>query len=914
MSIQGQIDRISSNIASAYRIAQREGITLPENRNSDNLPTLINSLINDNAPDFIIDEAERVATRIQSAQATDSLIFPILSDFHVWDESNESGHLATYTSMRYASMGIAELKKHINFDFVGYLGDYSWMNTSYTAEQVMCDITAVKETIRTESTEIWCVGNHDLNYGKDRDRLLTLDEMYSYIGANSDGIKPNENINRCYGYLDFENQKIRVIYLNTCDASDLVVPETGNASSEWVSPTQIQWLADTALNFSSKENASDWGIVIVGHHPLHYPIGCFKSVMTLLEAYKDGLSGTLSCTIRTDTDESGNKTYPQQKVTYDFSTGERAKIICNIHGHAHNYASSKISSTTSSGSTAVAPWLWRFCIPQICSTRNNTGYENFKNNETHAKNYGEFEDDGITPKYWDKETGNAKATSFCVIDINRNKKKVFAYYFGVGKDREFSYDEEYVAQEFNVNVTVDNCTSNSSNPTTITEGETATLLFTANEGYVLPDSVSVTGASYTWDKTTGTLTLSVPTSDVSVIVTAIEVVELPYTNQIPTSTDTDGSVYNGTGYKKDTCLSTSGADSAKTGYVATGFIPIPDISTDYNGGHIILRLKNTEADAGAYTRICFYDSSKTYLGLLYGTNLAEGNQTSANKDTYNKGSDGYLAVIDISDYIWYLKASGKGTTAYIRFCCAGIDSDSVITVNEIIDDVPIVPSYTVTNNLSNVVNSNTISTIAEGETYTATLTASNGYTMDGATVTITMGGTDVTSTVYTSGVVSVANVTGDIIITASAVKMSGYTNLLPLATTSPTDNTIYGEDYNGDGVNDGYKKDIRYSSSAGGLTSGTGYQVTGLIPTSAGDIVRIKNVTSIQFYIYVKNDGSLGAQTPSNCYADGYSQPDSNGVYTFNAPSSATAGWVGVRFSCKGITDNTIITVNEPIE
>jgi len=237
--------------------------------------------------------------------------------------------------------------------------------------------------------------------------------------------------------MDFENQKIRVIYLNTSDASDWAVADGVKAQAEWVSPTQIQWLADTALNFTDKATPSEWGIVIVGHHPLHYALSCFDSVMKLLEAYKDGLSGSLSCTIRTDTAEDGTKTYPQQKVTYDFSATERAEIICNIHGHNHNCGASQISSTIRTGSTEVEPWLWRFCIPNLCANRYNRGAEESAN-EQFKQNYGEFDEDG-NPVYWIKETGTAKATSFCVVNIDRKNKKIYAHIFGAGKDRVIDY-------------------------------------------------------------------------------------------------------------------------------------------------------------------------------------------------------------------------------------------------------------------------------------------------------------------------------------------------------------------------------------------------------------------------------------------------------------------------------------------
>lgn len=71
---------------------------------------------------------------------------------------------------------------------------------------------------------------------------------------------------------------------------------------------------------------------------------------------------------------------------------------------------------------------------------------------------------------------------------------------------------------YNISVVATECTV--SGPSTITEGKTATLTVTATDGYTLPESVVVTGASHTWDKATGTLVLSSPTEAVQVTVTA----------------------------------------------------------------------------------------------------------------------------------------------------------------------------------------------------------------------------------------------------------------------------------------------------------------------------------------------------------------------------------------------------------
>lgn len=74
--------------------------------------------------------------------------------------------------------------------------------------------------------------------------------------------------------------------------------------------------------------------------------------------------------------------------------------------------------------------------------------------------------------------------------------------------------------------------------------------------------------------------------------------------------------------------------------------------------------------------------------------------------------------------------------------------------------------YTITKNFTNVSSNNAANTIAEGEGYTATITANIGYTL--GAVTVTMGGVDITATAASGGVITIEAVTGDLVITASA--------------------------------------------------------------------------------------------------------------------------------------------------
>lgn len=482
------------------------------------LKSNLNELGVNTTPNYIVTEAERVAKAVQSVRTAKTLVFPVMTDFHLKD--GDSAHNASLTSLQYASMGIKQIAKHIDLDFVGLLGDYSYMaSANYTAEQTIKDMVLCKKTLDfTNNKNIWCVGNHDWCYGSGVDRMLTEDELYAYVGANGDGVKPYESIERGYGYLDFDEQKIRVIYMNTQDCKDAIdnggITKDSYNYMEFISPTQLRWFADEALNFNDK--GEGWGVVILSHHPLDYGFNWFKNVLKILEAYKEKRNITIAVS---NLNSSGTPVGTND--TFDFTNMVTGEIVCNIHGHIHNCGSKLVSSSDS-----VTPWLWRFCVPNICANRYNEKWDTV---------WGEVDENGNEVQ-WIKETGTAKATSFNIVSIDRKNKKIYAHIFGAGKDRGFDYangtelnmtGETTETTEYSITTTLTNCTGASGNATTITTNGTATLTFTANSGYELPDTITVSGATYTWNKSTGVLTLSSPTGNVSIVITATEVVTEP---------------------------------------------------------------------------------------------------------------------------------------------------------------------------------------------------------------------------------------------------------------------------------------------------------------------------------------------------------------------------------------------------
>lgn len=91
-----------------------------------------------------------------------------------------------------------------------------------------------------------------------------------------------------------------------------------------------------------------------------------------------------------------------------------------------------------------------------------------------------------------------------------------------------------------------------------------------------------------------------------------------------------------------------------------------------------------------------------------------------------------------------------------------VTGDIIITVTT----VATVKTYSITNNLSNAINSNAATEIEENTSYNATISVSNNeYVID--SVIVTMGGNDITSTSYSNGVINIPNVTGNIVITVT---------------------------------------------------------------------------------------------------------------------------------------------------
>ena len=160
--------------------------------------------------------------------------------------------------------------------------------------------------------------------------------------------------------------------------------------------------------------------------------------------------------------------------------------------------------------------------------------------------------------------------------------------------------------------------------------------------------------------------------------------------------------------------------------------------------------------------------------------------------------------------------------------------------------------YTVTNNLTGATNSNSATSVTEGGSYSGTIAANAGYTLTGATVSITMGGTDITSTAYSNGTISIANVTGNISISVSAVQVV----VASISASYTQSGTVYDTD-----SLDSLKSDLvvtaTYSDSTTATVPSTDYTLSGTLTDGTSTITVSYGGKTATFNVTVTKDTSL---------------------------------------------------------
>ena len=345
-------------------------------------------------PAAVREAASALADKAASRENGRFIRFLASTDAHI-----KNGHAMIEKSTEELSQAQGELLKLIGVDFAADLGDTVWGDPESDPETVLAEAkafnTRLHGALRGE-TLVRAAGNHETD-------VLTSGQLQSFVYSHNkrlqrDPLHPSEG----YGLLDLEGPRVRVILLNTNQ-----VTESGGSG---MSDAQLQWLAETALRMDGR---SDWSVITLGHHPIGY------NNPSLVGACARVIEAFVNRSLLNFTTNGGTR------ISADYRESD-CHYVGHFHGHAHAFSAVNMQKFQNGAYTALP--VWEICIPNACFERNNQ----YLGNGVYTERYS-------TETTYAKSDEDGKRTSFNLVTVCLDKRRIYADNFGAGIDRVIDY-------------------------------------------------------------------------------------------------------------------------------------------------------------------------------------------------------------------------------------------------------------------------------------------------------------------------------------------------------------------------------------------------------------------------------------------------------------------------------------------
>lgn len=337
-------------------------------------------------------------------QTADTFCFGFLTDLHSYYDNSSYPNLT--------SLYMNQVDRDIDLDAVINGGDTVIHGTN-DLEKGIASLTIPLAYIDNKQKMLVAKGNHDAN-GHSASGVTQQEVSWTLMESMFFSVAQRHLLNDSsvhfgngvYFYKDYDAQKVRVIVVNSCDAGEEINGSYMAVDSLRVCgirQTQLEWLANTALDFSNKTDASQWHTIVISHIAFEnvehsYPtVQNEQLIHNLLVAFKNGQNFSGSYT---DTNYDG---LFSTSISVDFRTQGAMNLVGVFSGH--NHADKMV----------------------------NTGYEQ-------VTTMSGYVDESMAST---EETGRTylgiDEMAFDVVTVNKATKKVTLTRFGCGSDREYTY-------------------------------------------------------------------------------------------------------------------------------------------------------------------------------------------------------------------------------------------------------------------------------------------------------------------------------------------------------------------------------------------------------------------------------------------------------------------------------------------
>lgn len=547
-------------------------------------------------PDYVITEAESVIDRVLSAQGNRTFTFAAITDLHYGNDGYTDG-------IKHACQAMKYIDERIKLDAVAVLGDYTDTYPSRDLTNAIGDFKTINSVLGDLrfATNLRQQGNHDYYEGN-------FPITNRFIQSYSDDVVWGNKIGGYY-YKDFDEYKLRVISVNTTENKEMTI-----------SNAQYNWLGNS-LDLSAKEDATEWHILVLSHHPLDWWADPYVFT-NILDAYKKGTSWS-----------NGN-------ISVNFAGKNKATLVGNVHGHIHNFKTDYLHfGNVNSGNRST---VMRMSTPNACFGRDNQYTQASVGVTT-----------WVEDTTYSKTKNSAKDTAFCIYCVDLDTTTITAVCYGAGYDRSIDYVNGTIEVIHSVTNNLTNVTTNN-NATSISNGQPYTATLTTANGNAFESVVVKMGGVDVTASVYSNGVINIPSVTGNIVITAVEKEQEVIVNIIDT-----------VGVTKDKRLSTSGGSvKDNTGTFVTGFIPLTPAGEVYRTAGA-----NFNTDKNGNVCMVVYNEDKTYMNYNY---------TKASESPISKSwAD---IVVDANGNLTI--TSKSVVNRWIRLCGIGTGEGLLVTKNQ----------------------------------------------------------------------------------------------------------------------------------------------------------------------------------------------------------------------------------------
>jgi len=329
------------------------------------------------------------------------------STFNVGFITDNHHQLSTYSPgslTHYAN--IAALTRMVPINTVIAGGDN--INGYYGKDQKLTETrqatNALYGRVNHETDVFFMLGNHDTGNGQNGNNIpatvVSENQIKSYYLSKLKAFGETRNSDSLYGFKDYDDYKIRVIWLNSFDLP-WTLKSDGTYQYDFLTTSgyrndQLEWLAKSAL----KLNSNEWHVMIFTHCPLPgtFEVAAGQSklnqinsdaLISVINAFQQGKKTTITGT-------SGDLPV---SFDVDFTSQGSGVVIGLFSGHIH-----RDGQMVSNGIN---------CVETSCSL-------------CHTGDTGRIAGT-LTEDCWD------------VFSVNKTARTISAHRFGYGNDRTITY-------------------------------------------------------------------------------------------------------------------------------------------------------------------------------------------------------------------------------------------------------------------------------------------------------------------------------------------------------------------------------------------------------------------------------------------------------------------------------------------